>query len=621
MNKVRASITGLLLAFVVAGCPAANTGGPTGGGTGGTGPSCFIGNTRCGQQCVDLMTDPMNCGSCGRACGSTQQCVNSACVDGSTTGTGGSGGSGTTGSGGNGPIGTGGTTDSGGAIGSAGRSGGGGTTSGAGTTGSGGSGMPGTGGSAGRGGMTGTGGNGVTGSGGATGTGGAAVVEPKLITSGANAYWKEGTLTEVTTGTIDVTVNDASALQNWDGFGGTFNEAGWYVLSMLSAADRDRAMKLLFDATEGARFAYGRLPIGASDYALDRYTLNETANDTTMASFSLTRDKQRLIPYIQAALAVKPDVHLWASPWTPPTWMKSNNAMDGGNMKEDATTLQAFALYLARFVEEYGKLGIKIEAIHPQNEPGYETRYPSCLWTAAGFTTFIGTYLGPTFASRSVPAQIYLGTMSNNDAGKDGTIVTTVNGNATAAGYVKGYGLQWNMLPIVAGLKARNLPIVQSEHKCGNYPWNPAGFPAFNPDRPANDHAYAVESWGYIRDWVKAGVNVYSAWNMVLDTAGKNLDAMRPWPQNALLTVDTAAKTLNVTPTYHVFRHLSQYVDPGAKVVTTTGGDALAFKNPDGTIVAVAYNAGAARKMIVSVAGRRQQFDAPANGWATINWK
>jgi glucosylceramidase len=340
-----------------------------------------------------------------------------------------------------------------------------------------------------------------------------------------------------------------------------------------------------------------------------------------MSMFSISRDMQYLIPYIQAALAIKPDLHLWASPWTPPSWMKDNRAMDGGNMVENATNFQALALYLAKFVEEYAKIGIQIKAIHPQNEPGYETRYPSCLWTPQGMTTFIGQHLGPLFASRSVPAAIYLGTMSNNDAGKDGTIVSTVMANATAAGYVKGFGLQWNMLPIVAGLRARNLPIVQSEHKCGNYPWNPAGFPAFNPDMPANDHAYGVESWGYIRDWVKEGVTMYSAWNMVLDTAGKNLDSMRPWPQNALLTVNTSARTLTATPAYYVFRHVSQYVDAGARVVATSGGDALAFKNPDGTIVAVVYNSGAARQFIVSIAGRRQRFDMPANGWATINWK
>jgi glucosylceramidase len=67
------------------------------------------------------------------------------------------------------------------------------------------------------------------------------------------------------------------------------------------------------------------------------------------------------------------------------------------------------------------------------------------------------------------------------------------------------------------------------------------------------------------------------------------------WPQNALLTVDTATKTLNITPTYYVFRHCSQFVTPGAKVVGTSGGDAVAFKNPDGSIVAVMYNAGPRR--------------------------
>ena len=107
----------------------------------------------------------------------------------------------------------------------------------------------------------------------------------------------------------------------------------------------------------------------------------------------------------------------------------------------------------------------------------------------------------------------------------------------------------------------------------------------------------------------------------MLDTAGKNLDSMRPWPQNALLTVNTSSKMLNVTATYYVFRHVSQYVDPGAKVVATSGGEALAFKNPDGTIVAVIYNSGAAKTFTVQIAGKKQQFTMPGKGWATVNWK
>jgi len=449
---------------------------------------------------------------------------------------------------------------------------------------------------------------------GGTATGGAST-EPQCVTSAQNAYWQTATVTQVTSGTADVTVNDTSTSQTWDGFGGTFNEAGWYVLSMLSQADRDRAMNLLF-GTNGARFAFGRIPIGASDYAMDRYTLNETANDYTMANFSIARDQQRLIPYIQAALAIKSDVRLWASPWTPPTWMKDNGAMDGGNMKDDAQILGAHALYLAKFVEEYGKLGLKIEAVHPQNEPGYETRYPSCLWTAALYTKFVRDYLGPTFSQRGVTAKIYLGTMSNADAGKDGTIISTVTADTNAMQYIKGFGLQWNMINSVSGLKSRNLPIVQTEHKCGNYPW--VTNPPFNPDQPPNDHAYAVESWGLIRDWIKAGVNSYSAWNMVLDTVGVGIDTTRVWPQNALLTVDTQAKKLNITPTYYVFRHFSQFVATGARVVATNGGDAVAFKNPDGSIVTVLHNSGAEKTMTVASAGKMLRFAMPGNGWATV---
>jgi len=55
---------------------------------------------------------------------------------------------------------------------------------------------------------------------------------------------------------------------------------------------------------------------------------------------------------------------------------------------------------------------------------------------------------------------------------------------------------------------------------------------------------------------------------------------------------------VNPTPAYYVFRHLSQYVVPGATVVGTTGGDAVAFKNSDGSIVAVVYNSGAENKKL-----------------------
>jgi len=483
---------------------------------------------------------------------------------------------------------------------------------------------------------TGTGGS-TAGTGGTPtgGTGGTAPAGPILYTSASGAFWKTGTLT-TSTGTADMTVTDTTTYQTWDGFGGAFNEMGWDDLQQLSASDRDRAMKLLFDGTDGAHFVMGRIPIGASDYAMDRYTDDEsTTADYNMANFSISRDLMRLIPYVKAALAINPNLRLWASPWTPPTWMKTtsgsdsgascaltgNTIFDGGCMQDNAQVLQALALYLVRWVQAYGAQGIKIEAVHHQNEPGYATGYPSCLWTPALYSKFIGTYLGPTFSQMGVTAKIYLGTMSNNDSGKDGTIVTTVNADATASKYIAGFGMQWNMLPVVSSLTSKNLPIMQTEHKCGNYPWGGETTP-FNMSMAPNDYNYAVETWGLIRDWIQANVTSYSTWNMVLDNIGIGIGGQaRIWPQNALLTVDRNAKTLTTTPAYWVFRHVSQYVQPGAKRVATSGTsvDALAFKNPDGSIVAAMYNSGSAAKTTTfSIGGAKLQFSVPANGFATI---
>jgi glucosylceramidase len=485
------------------------------------------------------------------------------------------------------------------------------------------------------GGKTGTGGAATGGS--ATGGTSAASTAPQVVTSSNGSFWQTSTYTTGATGTADVTVTDGTA--TFTGFGGAFNEAGWDALGVLNAADKALAIKLLFDAADGANLAWGRVPIGASDYALSEYTLDDGGSDPTMANFSINKDKANLIPYIQAALALKPNIRLWASPWTPPAWMKSNNSLEAasgknppyaasdGYMKNDSTTLTAFALYLEKFVQAYAGLSpaITIEAVFPANEPGYGNPYPSCYWDSATYLDFIKNYMGPKFKTDLPNTQVWCGTMS---APGDGTIATNVAADATAMQYVKGFGLQWNTDSKVATLKAKG-PVMMTEIKCGNYNFatkNPSGDwswtqSQYDPNKPQNDYAYGVESWKMARDWIKLGVNSYSAWNMVLDTLGTNLNKTTPWHQNALLVVDRGAKTLTKTPAYYVFRHLSQYIKLPATVATVSGGDALAFKGSDGSYVVIVYNSAAAKTMIVSVNGTKLQFSAPNNGWATINYK
>ena len=496
---------------------------------------CPVGRTACGLQCFDVTADPMNCGGCGIPCSADQLCLAGACQC-------------ATGLSCNGACVPPDAVHCGDCA----------TTC-----------------------QTGE----VCSDGVCSGT------APTLVTSAPGAYWKtDGQITEVTSGNADVTVDLASPAQTWEGFGGAFNEIGWNALSTLSQADRDTAINLLYGA-DGARFVFGRIPIGASDYAMDRYTDDEIASgtDDQLASFSIDRDMMKLIPYVKAAQAVKANIRLWASPWTPPTWMKQGpfsagnmvSPFDGGTMKSDAATMEAFAQYLIDFVQAYALQGITIEAISAQNEPNYTGTYPTCGWSPAPYTTFIGQYLGPAVAGAGLTTKIMLGTL--NGGGSDNSIVGSVMGDATARSYIKVLGYQWGMLNGVAGAKRYDLPIWQTEHRCGNYPW----LTPFDASTAPNDQAYAVESWGLIRDWIKAGVTAYSAWNMVLDTVGVGIDSTRVWPQDALLVVDTAAQTLIITPAYYVFRHLSQFVVPGAKVVATSGGDALAFKNPDGSVVTV----------------------------------
>ncbi len=437
-----------------------------------------------------------------------------------------------------------------------------------------------------------------------------------VTVSSPGAYGQQGEVRPLGgTGGVDLAVDEGTTYQAIDGFGGAFNEQGWDALAVLDEAARQEALRLLFGAPDGARFRFGRLPIGASDYALDRYTLDDVPGDYAMEQFSIERDRARLIPYTRAALAVQPALRLWASAWTPPPWLKTNDAYDSGAMRDDAAALAAYALYLARFVESYRAEGLTVGAVHVQNEPAQLTRYPSCLWTPELIRDFVRDHLGPTFESRQVPAEIWLGTLNTADP----RYAHVVLADAGARRHVRGIGVQWGALAITADLAAAypTLPLMQTETVCGNHPWE-AGF---DPDRPPNDHAYGELTWGRIRDYLRAGVRSYMAWNMVLDTEGKNLDSERPWPQNALLVVDRPSRRLVVTPAYWAFRHFSGFVGAGAVRVGLSGTheDGVAFRNPDGRLVVVLQNATSQPKtLVLGMRGERLQVDLPAHGWASV---
>lgn len=119
----------------------------------------------------------------------------------------------------------------------------------------------------------------------------------------------------------------------------------------------------LFSPDGDSRFSICRLPIGASDYALEWYSHNEAENDVEMDHFSIERDRQYLIPYIKEALKRNPDLQLFASPWSPPTWMKFPKAYNYGTLRWEPAILKAYALYFVKFVQAYAEEGITIHQV------------------------------------------------------------------------------------------------------------------------------------------------------------------------------------------------------------------------------------------------------------------
>lgn len=439
---------------------------------------------------------------------------------------------------------------------------------------------------------------------------------PGLVISGQDAWWVTTAPSEAPSdAAADVVVEADTRLQTWDGFGGSFEEWGWEALQRLEPSEQERAMRLLFDLNEGAHFTWGRLPIGASAYAVDRYSLNDVDGDEALEHFSIERDELRLLPYLRAALAVNPDLRLLAAPWSPPAWMKANGEMDQGSIRNEAPILQSYALYLARYVEAYEEAGFDIEAVHIQNDITWVEDSPSCEWSAATLTSFVKDFLGPTFLARDVSAELWLGEFGIlNEA----SILEQVMADPSAAAFIAGVSLSWDTWSLAPALQDDYaLPVMQTRHEPGNSPW----LTGFAPDDAPNDFAYGVQTWDLLYKWIDSGVNAYMAWNMVLDEHDEGLNEVQVWPKNTLLRVDPETSSLVETPAYYVFRHLSYFVDPGAVRLATVapGAQTLAFENPDGSIAVAVHNRDAEQvTLTVSVAGRKPRFEVPGHGWATL---
>lgn len=95
------------------------------------------------------------------------------------------------------------------------------------------------------------------------------------------------------------------------------------------------------------------------------------------------------------------------SAWSPPAYMKSNRNTSHGLLKPEY--YQAFADYLTAFCKAYEEAGLKVYAISPSNEPGYEAPWNSCKWAPEDMGRFLTEHLAPTFKKSCPEVQIIYG--------------------------------------------------------------------------------------------------------------------------------------------------------------------------------------------------------------------
>jgi len=405
--------------------------------------------------------------------------------------------------------------------------------------------------------------------------------------SNEQAQWKEKQCLPTTSPAM--LEADGRAYQRMEGFGGCFNELGYRALSHLSSTDRTALLTELY-APQHANFNLCRLPIGANDYAEDWYSLDETPGDYALEHFSIERDKHCLIPYIKEAQRYQPDMKLFASPWSPPTWMKDPPVYNWGKLVRTPENLDAYARYFARFVQAYAAEGVRIDQVHVQNEPVANQKFPSCMWTGEELRVFIRDFIGPVLREQCPKTELWLGTINapgcdfnrlifDKWASEDyDYFANTVLTDEEALQYITGVSYQWGgKIAIQRTFESwwPRIRLMQSENECG-----------FGD----NTWDYALYVWTMMKHYIGNGAESYLYWNPVLEPVGRST-----WgdPQNAMVTVDPANKTFTLNPDFYVMKSVSTIVQRGAVRLGMKGSwaaDTLAFQNPDNSLALSVFN-------------------------------
>jgi glucosylceramidase len=381
-----------------------------------------------------------------------------------------------------------------------------------------------------------------------------------------------------------VVVDDKVKYQEIVGFGGAFTEAAAYTLSKLDRDKRNEILKMYFDRNQGNGYTLCRTHINSCDFSLGNYAYCEVDGDTALVHFSIEHDKKYLIPLIKDAMKIADDgLKIFASPWSPPAWMKTSGKMNEGE-KLKPEYRSAWARYYCKYIKAYEKEGIPVWGITVQNEPEATQRWESCIYTAEEERDFVRDYLGPTLVKEGLAdINLIIWDHNRNRMYERAKIVLD---DPQAADFVWGVGFHW-----YAGDNFDNVQLVHDAYPDKNllftegcyYPFDIANINTWDAGE-----RYAQSMINDLNRWTVGWVD----WNLVLDEHGgpNHVENFCFAPLHA----DTKKDSLYIMNSFFYIGHFSRFIHPGAvRVLCSSSHDHLetiAFINPDGNIVLVVLN-------------------------------
>ena len=409
-----------------------------------------------------------------------------------------------------------------------------------------------------------------------------------------------------------VFVDPSKTFQTLLGIGGALTDASAETFYKLPAGKQQEILRAYFDPQAGLGYTLGRTSIHSCDFSSESYTYVRDG-DKELDSFNIAHDLKFRIPFIKAAMAkAGPGFTLFASPWSPPGWMKDNGSMlHGGKLKPEY--YESWARYYGKFIQAYEKEGVPIWGVTVQNEPLASQTWESCIYTGEEERDFIKNYLGPALWKDGLKDKKILIWDHNRSLMYDRASV--VLDDPAAARYVWGVGFHWYV-----GDNFDNVKQVKEAYPQTHLLFTEGCNGPFNAGR-INDWQWGeIYAKSMVHDFDN-GAEGWTDWNVLLDEKGGPNHV-----QNycfAPIHADTKTGELTYQNAYYYIGHFSKFIRPGAKrIVSSSTSDQLlstAFLNPDGRIAVVVLNlSGQAQPFSLWLGGKATRTSSPAHSIMTF---